>query len=117
MIVITSMTELPHSCMDCPFQKNQKTPFCRAARNYKRGWSNIPAAFGFYITDDAFTDGQTPWNSRAKWCPLKEVKGADNFARPHEVVTNGNCAICGKPLSGDRVFICEECSKKGADDE
>lgn len=78
MIVITSMTELPHSCMDCPFQKNQKTLFCRAARNHKRGWKNIPAAFGFYITDDAFTDGQTPWNSRAKWCPLKEVKGADD---------------------------------------
>lgn len=37
--------------------------------------------------------------------------------RPHKVVSNGNCAICGKPLSGDRVFICEECSKKGADDE
>lgn len=78
MIVITSMTELPHSCMSCPFQKNQKTPFCRAARNYKRGWSNIPAAFGFYIKDNAFAEGQTPWNSRAKWCPLKEVKGADD---------------------------------------
>jgi hypothetical protein len=75
------MTELPHSCMGCPFQKNQKTPFCRAARNYKRGWSNIPAAFGFYIKDDAFPEGHTPWNSRAKWCPLKEVKGAD---RPQE---------------------------------
>ena len=75
MIVITSMNKLPHSCMSCPFQKNQKTPFCRAKRNYRKpSLSNTPSAFGFYIKDDAFLEGQTPWNARAKWCPLVEVK-------------------------------------------
>lgn len=78
MIAITSMSELPHSCMDCPFQKNQKTPFCRAVRNYTRLLRNDASAFGVYIKDDAFSEGHTPWNSRAKWCPLKEVKGADD---------------------------------------
>ena len=54
-----------------------------------------------------------------KYCPFcgADMKGADDFARTHEVVANGNCAICGKPLSGDKVFICEECSKKGANDD
>lgn len=75
MIVITSMEKLPHSCMTCPFQKNKKTPFCRATRNW-RGFpsDDLPPNFGFYIKDDAFLKGQTPWNSRAKWCPLKEIE-------------------------------------------
>ena len=73
MIVITSMNELPHSCMSCPFQKNKKTPFCRAKRNWRGHLKNTPPSFGFYIKDDAFLDGQTPWNARAKWCPLIEV--------------------------------------------
>jgi len=126
MIVITSMTELPHSCMGCPFQKNQKTPFCRAARNYKRGWSNIPAAFGFYIKDDAFPEGHTPWNSRAKWCPLKEVKGAD---RPqgkwkaksfHECFCH-NCGFSFDVMKCEfleNMKYCPNCGvPKGADDE
>ena len=56
----------------------------------------------------------TDWR---KVCGVDMRKGADDFVKTHEVVANGNCAICGKPLSGDRVFVCEECNNKGADDE
>ncbi len=29
-----------------------------------------------------------------------------------EIVVNGNCAVCGKPLTGDRFMICKECEGK-----
>lgn len=44
------------------------------------------------------------------------MKGADDFVKTHEVVANGNCTICGKPLSGDRVFVCEECNYEPKDE-
>ena len=34
-------------------------------------------------------------------CPIK-----------FEIVVNGNCAVCGKPLTGNRFMICEECEGK-----
>ena len=29
-----------------------------------------------------------------------------------QVIVNGNCTKCGKPLSGNRIFICEECEEQ-----
>ncbi len=29
-----------------------------------------------------------------------------------EIIANGNCMLCGKSLSGNRLFLCEECEKK-----
>ena len=37
-----------------------------------------------------------------------------------KIVANGNCALCGKPLSDGRLFVCKECeehTEEGADDE
>lgn len=28
------------------------------------------------------------------------------------IIENGRCVICGKPLKGNRLFVCEDCSKK-----
>lgn len=28
-----------------------------------------------------------------------------------KVIVNGNCMMCGKPLSGERIFLCETCEK------
>ena len=44
------------------------------------------------------------------------MKGKGDSNKTHEVVANGNCAICGKTLSGDRVFVCKECADKGKDE-
>jgi len=30
----------------------------------------------------------------------------------HAIIDNGKCSICGKPLTGKQVFICEECQEK-----
>lgn len=32
-----------------------------------------------------------------------------------EIVENGKCVLCGKPLEKDRLFICRECQKKEND--
>jgi hypothetical protein len=29
-----------------------------------------------------------------------------------KIIVNGNCMMCGKPLTGNNLFICEECQKK-----
>lgn len=29
-----------------------------------------------------------------------------------EIIVNGDCAVCGRPLTGNRIFICEECQRK-----
>lgn len=29
-----------------------------------------------------------------------------------KIITNGNCLICGKELSKNRLFLCKECEKK-----
>lgn len=28
-----------------------------------------------------------------------------------QIVVNGNCAICGKELSGSNIFICADCQR------
>ena len=45
-----------------------------------------------------------------KFCPNC---GADmRERRGFQVIVNGNCTKCGKPLSGNRIFICEECEEQ-----
>lgn len=39
-------------------------------------------------------------------CPIK-----------FKIIVNGNCMICGKELTGDRIFICEKCSKKAESED
>ena len=34
-----------------------------------------------------------------------------------QVIVNGNCTKCGKPLSGNRIFICEECEEQNKESE
>lgn len=34
-----------------------------------------------------------------------------------KAIVNGNCMMCGKELSGDKIFFCEECEKKELDNE
>lgn len=29
-----------------------------------------------------------------------------------KIIVNGNCLLCKKGLSGERIFFCEECEKK-----
>lgn len=29
-----------------------------------------------------------------------------------KIIVNGNCMICGRLLTGNNLFICEECQKK-----
>lgn len=29
-----------------------------------------------------------------------------------KIIVNGNCILCKKKLSGNRIFFCEECEKK-----
>ena len=53
---------------------------------------------------------------------MSDNKLIDAMVKGFEIVCNGNCARCGKPLSGDRIFFCEECEElvkkaEGADDE
>lgn len=43
---------------------------------------------------------------------MSDNKLIDAMVKGFEIVCNGNCARCGKPLSGDRIFFCEECEKK-----
>lgn len=33
-----------------------------------------------------------------------------------KIIVNGNCMICGKPLTGNNLFICEECQKIESED-
>ena len=30
----------------------------------------------------------------------------------HEIIVNGGCAVCGRPLTGNRIYVCEECQRK-----
>lgn len=34
-----------------------------------------------------------------------------------EIIVNGKCVVCGKDLTKDRIFICEECSKKAESED
>ena len=44
--------------------------------------------------------------------------GADMRERKDfQVIVNGNCTKCGKPLSGNRIFICEECEEQSKESE
>lgn len=29
----------------------------------------------------------------------------------YKIVANGKCPLCGKPLNGDKIFICKKCAK------
>lgn len=29
----------------------------------------------------------------------------------HEIIANGKCSVCGKPLTGKRIFVCEKCQR------
>ena len=42
---------------------------------------------------------------------MSDNKLIDAMVKGFEIVCNGNCARCGKPLSGDRIFFCEECEE------
>ena len=53
---------------------------------------------------------------------MSDNKLIDAMVKGFEIVCNGNCARCGKPLSGDRIFFCEECEElvkkaEGAEDD
>ena len=39
------------------------------------------------------------------------------YRNKSKVVANGNCIVCGKPLGGNRLFVCEECGAKLEDRE
>lgn len=43
-----------------------------------------------------------------KFCEKKE----NSYHTDIEIVSNGNCMICGKPLSGNKLYVCEECKKR-----
>lgn len=30
----------------------------------------------------------------------------------HEIISRGNCMICGKPIDIDNIFLCSDCVKK-----
>ena len=30
----------------------------------------------------------------------------------HEIISRGNCMICGKPIDIDNIFLCSECMKQ-----
>ena len=45
-----------------------------------------------------------------EWCPLFEPKGEDKEYET-EVITRGNCMICGKELT-EGLFICKDCENK-----
>ena len=34
-----------------------------------------------------------------------------------EVIVAGNCLVCGKPIEGDNIFLCDECSSKAKGEE
>ena len=53
--------------------------------------------------------------SKSNYCPNC---GADMRERKDfQVIVNGNCTKCGKPLSGNRIFICEECEEQNKESE
>ena len=59
--------------------------------------------------DTALLSNPHNW-AGSKYCPNC---GADMRERKDfQVIVNGNCTICGKPLSGNRIFICEECEEQ-----
>ena len=64
LIVLVLIVIIEYACMAVSEKADEQAE--ELYRRYKRS------------KDDAFSEGHTPWNSRAKWCPLKEVKGADN---------------------------------------
>lgn len=39
-------------------------------------------------------------------CPIK-----------FKIIVNGKCVVCGKDLTEDRIFICEECAKKAESED
>lgn len=43
---------------------------------------------------------------------LKEL--CQKFQHKAEIVVNGNCVVCGKPLTDSNLFLCEECQRKAA---
>ena len=60
--------------------------------------------------------GVQPWNN-TNYCPSC---GADMRERKDfQVIVNGNCTKCGKPIEGNSIFLCDECKSlmEGADDE
>lgn len=49
----------------------------------------------------------------------EKAKGTDAIGerKDFQVIVNGNCTKCGKPLSGNRIFICEECEEQNKESE
>ena len=43
---------------------------------------------------------------------LKETKDQKTEKPEANIIENGRCVICGKPLEENRLFVCEDCSKK-----
>lgn len=49
-------------------------------------------------------------NGCLKWACVFEQEPDDGPKA--KIVVNGNCAVCGKPLTGNNIFICKECQGK-----
>lgn len=61
-------------------------------------------------------DGTFDYTCGCPQCEYREVyKQAEQEERRAVIIVNGNCVICGKPLSGNRLFLCEECEEKEKD--
>ena len=70
------------------------------------------------IIDDMQSEGIVDYEQAREFRMRARMKGTGN-ASTVKVVTHGNCAVCGKPIEGDSLFLCDDCksSMKGADDE
>lgn len=71
-------------CQNCPYYDDEDT-------------AELP--FGICNIQDMFDDALAL---------LKERKPKYHM----KIITNGNCTVCGKPLGGDTLFLCEECRQK-----
>lgn len=106
-------------------EESEMCPICRTHfehRGYKwsvihgygtyGGFSSIDKDKGLLeVMSDAINGGEP-----IGWLTAEEVmqyvKGDKYGEGDFFIVVNGNCPNCGKPLNGNRIFLCEECGKQ-----
>lgn len=105
---------------------------CGAERQFEADKKDRPQGQWIYCEDDSGHDGYkcsecgyfVPWCYDAQSCDFiwnynfcPHCNADMRERKDFQVIVNGNCAKCGKPLSGNRIFICEECEEQSKESE
>lgn len=61
---------------------------------------------------DAWVDYGTHGSCMVQIHTRLTTRGESMADFDHEIISRGNCTICGKPIDIDNIFLCSECMRK-----